>query len=146
MIQRSDSGVWWLHPAWVVGTSGLLIAAAAYALPESIYRQYWRTPKFFELASLEVTVACVAVFVFGALLGQAFMSRTKPQVRFDRPDEALPWRFVTRLFHVSFYLCLLGYALWIGLAVQRGMTFANVAEILAGEKGAMYDARFSYLP
>jgi oligosaccharide repeat unit polymerase len=41
---------------------------------------------------------------------------------------------------------VLGYAIWMGLAIQRGMTLSNVAEIVAGEKGAMYEARFSYLP
>ena len=81
MTSRVDSSIWWLHPACVVGTSGLLIGAAAYAIPESIYRNHWRTPKFFELSALEVTLACVAVFVFGAVLSQTFMSRTRPRVR-----------------------------------------------------------------
>jgi len=146
MTSRLDSSIWWLHPACVVGTSGVLIGAAAYAIPESIYRSHWRTPKFFELGALEVTLACVAVFVFGAVLSQAFISRTRPRVRVNGQDEAMPWRMIALLFQVSFYLCLLGYALWIGLAVERGMSLTNVVDILNGEKGAMYDARFTYLP
>jgi hypothetical protein len=58
----------------------------------------------------------------------------------------MPARFLEALFRASFYLCLLGYALWIVLAIQRGMTLSNVVDVLAGEKGAMYDARFTYLP
>ena len=146
MTCRLDSSIWWLHPACVVGTSGLLIGTAAYAIPESIYRSHWRTPKFFELGALEVTLACVAVFVFGAVLSQAFISRTRPRVRVDGRDEEMPRRMIALLFQVSFYLCLLGYALWIGLAVERGMSLTNVVDILHGEKGAMYDARFTYLP
>jgi hypothetical protein len=41
---------------------------------------------------------------------------------------------------------VLGYLLWVILAVQRGMTLQIVGEVLLGEKGAMYDARFTYLP
>ena len=146
MTSRVDSSIWWLHPACVVGTSGLLIGSAAYVIPESIYRNHWRTPKFFELSALEVTLACVAVFVFGAVLSQAFISRTRPRVQAHGRDEAMPWRMIALLFQVSFYLCLVGYALWIGLAVERGMSLTNVVDILKGEKGAMYDARFTYLP
>ena len=40
------------------------------------------------------------------------------------------------LFRLSFYLCLLGYLLWVILAVQRGMTLQIVGEVLLGEKGA----------
>src|SRR5258706_3951956 len=147
MTGRLDSGIWWLHPAFVFGTAGVVIAIAAYVIPESTYRAYWRMPKFFDLRALEITFACVAVFIFGALLGTAFMSRVKPagQAATDLSDR-IPWRFVGTLFRISFYLCVLGYSIWMGLAIQRGMTLSNVAEILAGEKGAMYDARFTYLP
>jgi oligosaccharide repeat unit polymerase len=146
MTSRPDSSIWWLHPACVVATSGVLIGTAAYAIPESIYRNHWRTPKFFELGALEATLACAAVFVFGAVLSQAFVARMRPRVRVHGQDEAIPWRMIALLFQVSFYLCLLGYALWIGLAVERGMSLTNVVDILSGEKGAMYDARFTYLP
>ncbi len=147
MTRRLDSGIWWLHPAFVFGTAGVVIAIAAYVIPESTYRAYWRMPKFFDLRALEITFACVAVFIFGALLGTAFMSRVKPagQAATDLSDR-IPWRFVGTLFRISFYLCVLGYAIWIGLAIQRGMTLSNVAGIVAGEKGAMYEARFNYLP
>ena len=146
MTHRPDSGTWWLHPGSVFGISGLLIASAAYFISESSYRNYWRTPKFFDLSALETTLACVAVFVFGALLGQALISRSRRDGSPGATDQAIPWPLITILFQVSFYLCLVGYALWMGLAIQRGMTLTNVVEILVGEKGAMYDARFSYLP
>jgi len=58
----------------------------------------------------------------------------------------LTWKAIGKLFRASFYLCLLGYALWIALAVQRGMTPSVVLGVLSGEKGAIYDARFIYLP
>src|ERR1700692_2741582 len=74
MTRRPDSGTWWLHPGSVFGIAGLLIAIAAYFISESNYRSYWRTPKFFDLSALEITLACVAVFVFGAFLGQTLIS------------------------------------------------------------------------
>src|SRR5262249_25904162 len=97
------------------------------------------------LSSLGITLFCVAVFVFGVVLGTAVISRVKTPAAPD-PGNGIPYRMIEILFGVSFYLCLIGYALWMGLAIQRGMTLSNVAEVLAGEKGAMYDARFTYLP
>src|SRR5258706_444106 len=109
MTRRIDSGIWWLHPAFVFGTAGVVIAIAAYVIPESTYRAYWRMPKFFDLRALEITFACVAVFIFGALLGTAFMSRIKPAHL--KPVEAttdlserIPWRLLGIAFRISFYL------------------------------------------
>jgi oligosaccharide repeat unit polymerase len=146
LINQRAPGIWWLSPAFVVATAGIFISVAAYAIPDSTYRQYWRMPKFFDLKGLEVTLACVAVFVFGALLSKVFMSRVGRTRAAVDPAACVPWHLVRLLFRISFYLCLLGYALWIGLAIQRGMTLSNALEVVAGEKGAMYDARFTYLP
>jgi hypothetical protein len=61
-------------------------------------------------------------------------------------EEQLPVHVLQKLFSASFYLCLIGYCLWAGLAVSRGMTLSTVIGVVTGEKGAMYDARFTYLP
>ena len=145
VTREFDSGIWWLHPGVVFGSAGVFLAFAAYLIPEATYRDFWRTPKFFDQGALGVTLACVAVFAFGAFLGQAFLSRSVPR-RDAAAAEAQPWGLLAKLFQVSFYLCLLGYALWIGLAIQRGMTIGTALDIVLGEKGAMYDARFTYLP
>jgi len=144
VTHRSDSGIWWLHPGCVFGVSGLLIAIAAYVIPESIYKNYWRTPKFFDLTALEVSVACVAVFVFGTILSTHYVARL-PWPASKSISEKIDWGVMTFFFRASFWLCLLGYAFWIGFAIQRGMTLSALLDVLAAEKGAMYDARYSYL-
>jgi len=144
-MTRHSRAIWWLSPAFVFGAAGVFIGLAAYAIPESAYRTYWRMPKFFGQDALVVTLACAGVFAFGAFLAAAWLRRSTLATARGRGEE-LPWRLIWALFHVSFYLCLLGYVLWMGLAIQRGMTLTNVAEVMGGEKGAMYDARFTYLP
>ena len=56
------------------------------------------------------------------------------------------WDLVAKLFGISVWLAVIGYAIWIALAIQRGMTLTSLLGVVTGEKGAMYDARFTYLP
>jgi oligosaccharide repeat unit polymerase len=143
---RNHSNIWWLNPAALFGIAGAVIAVCAYAISEATYRTYWRTPKFFDLSALWISLGCCAVFAFGSALSTWFLSRT---ARLEQePDwmETIPWNTMHTLFRLSFYLCVLGYLVWVILAVQRGMTLQIVGEVLLGEKGAMYDARFTYLP
>jgi oligosaccharide repeat unit polymerase len=100
-------------------------------------------PKFFDGGTFETTLFCVAVFVFGSIVGGRLNGGRE---RSGRWDEAISWDAMLFLFHLSFWLCTLGYVFWIGLAIQRGITPDVVLGILTGEKGAMYDARFTYLP
>ncbi len=138
--------IWWLHPAFLVGTFSVVLGAAAYLYEESSYRANWRTPKFFDFQALLITLACAAVFAIGSGLSSrliGLMPRTQAS------SEGPGWEhraFLEKLFSLSFWLCVIGYGLWIGLAIQRGMTFGVLVGVLAGEKGAMYEARFTYLP
>ena len=142
-IRNPNQGIWWLHPAALFGLAGCVIGVAAYAIPEAAYRDNWRTPKFFGLPALEITLLCVAVFVFGTLLSSRYLAKFAPP-----PGEEVPmrWDLVEKLFRLSVWLAVLGYLIWIGLAIGRGMTWSVALGVLRGEKGAMYDARFTYLP
>jgi hypothetical protein len=144
MRQRA-AGIWWLHPAFVFAAAGVVISIAAYIISESTYRAYWRTPKFFDEGALRITLSCVIVFVFGSICGSRLVSSAF-RVRRAQTQEELPWGLMWILFRTSFYLCLLGYGLWAALAIGRGITMSVVWGILTGEKGAMYEARFVYLP
>jgi hypothetical protein len=143
MNQSTRSSIWWLHPACVFGFAGVGISIAAYALPESTYRIYWRMPKYFDGATFEITLFCVAVFVFGTMVGARLNAGRAASGRWD---EGISWKAMLFLFRLSFWLCTLGYVFWAGLAIQRGITPDVVMGILTGEKGAMYDARYTYLP
>src|SRR6202047_4965011 len=102
MIRQAPS-VRWLHPAFPFGTAGLLIGVLAYLIPESMYRTYWRTPKFFGLDGLEVTLAAVAVFTFGTILGVRFIRRLLGVRRGSDPEDGgsqqmLPWKAIGKPF------------------------------------------------
>ena len=145
MTRSTQSGIWWLHPAFVFSAAGVGISMAAYAIPDSTYRIYWRMPKFFDASSFEITLLCAVVFVFGSFLGTRFASNCTRRLR-QRPRAPVSAHSLLVLFQLSFWLCMLGYALWAGLALYRGITAEAVIGILTGEKGAMYDARFTFFP
>jgi len=145
MVNQRNPGIWWLHPSAVFSVAGIGIGLAAYMVPENMYRTYWRTPKFFEGTALDLTLFCVAAFVFGSFCGSKLQI---DHIRQQTSDWAsnIPWKLVFWLFRLSFYLCVFGYLIWAALAIERGMTLAVITGVLTGEKGAMYDARFTYLP
>lgn len=145
MTRPRTSRIWWLHPVFVFATAGTSIGIAAYAIPESVYRQYWRTPKFFGLPALEITLGCVAVFVLGVLLSSGYFRRAALPPVAAGPAKLSP-KVMMVLFRLSFYLCLIGYVIWTGLAIYRGMRWQDVIDVAQGKEGAMYEARFVYLP
>ena len=144
-MNESGRGIWWLHPAALVGAAGSVISVSAYIIPDSTYREYWRMPKFFDPQGLWVTLACCGIFAFAVLLSSRSLSRFSQ--RAARPDllNTIPWSLMTRLFGVSFYLSLIGYTFWTVLAIQRGMTVQSAWDVLMGAKGAMFEARYNYL-
>jgi hypothetical protein len=146
MSDGQISGIWWLHPAAIFGIAGTGIGAAAYLLPEETYRTYWRTPKFFDGQALEVTLLCVAVFVFGSVCGGWLAKGRAVRPGGDDGLARTPQDVLYVLFRASFWFCLLGYVLWTTLAIRRGITTGDVLGVLTGEKGAIYEVRYTYLP
>ena len=47
-MKQTTAAIWWLNPATIFAAAGLIIGIAAYAIPEALYRTYWRMPKFFD--------------------------------------------------------------------------------------------------
>src|SRR5260370_19838296 len=102
---RSSREIWWLSPAFIVCAAGAFIGFAAYAIPDSTYRIYWRVPKFFALDALAVTLACAGVFALGTFLATAWLLRSKPGAADLGLGDELPLNLIWILFRVSFYLC-----------------------------------------
>ncbi len=145
MRSGSATGIWWLHPAAVFTAAGVGVSIAAWYIPETTYRQYWRTPKFFDAYAFQAALACVAVFGLGSLLGARLAAR-RPGPRPEGLGGGGMHDLLGRLFRLSFRLCLAGYAFWTFLAIRRGITPDLVMDMLTGAKGAMYEARYTYLP
>ena len=144
-MKASQARVWWLHPAPMFGGCGVLIGIAAYVFSEQTYHVAWRTPKFFDLSALWVTLACVVVFVLGSVVSSILSARVSPIATAETKDR-LPAGILSKLFAISFWLSVFGYCIWTGLAISRGMGIQDVIGVISGEKGAMYDARYTYLP
>ncbi len=136
--------LWWLNPAWIVAVMGTLLVFAAYIVPESMYRTYWKTPKFFDGHAARTTLACALIFALGAAVGGFRRRRAANPVTLDWKEQ-LPWKLIQRVFTASFYLCLFGYVAWAAVAVSRGANMTLVMGVLHGDKGASYVMKEVYL-
>jgi oligosaccharide repeat unit polymerase len=147
----SPRSVWWLNPAVVFTLACAAIALPAYLLSPAVYERYWRTSKHFNLDSLLLTFACAGVFSVGSIAGSsAGQVRTRiagggVAVEKNRWAERIPWKSVSHLFQAAFWLCLLGYAIWIGTAISRGASIGFLRQVLAGDKGALFIFQHDYL-
>jgi hypothetical protein len=143
MISSSRT-LWWLNPAMVFSLACAGIALPAYLLPGRVYEQYWRTGKHFDAEALLLTLACAAVFSLGSFVGDSGMAGFGPPQK-SNWSELTPWRSVRHLFQTSFYLCLFGYAVWIGAAISRGASLSFLLEVISGSKGALFTFQHDYL-
>lgn len=127
--------IWWLHPVWTSVLLALIVSGAAYALPDTVYRYFWRTPKYFGEWPLLLCAVFVAIHAAGCYVGGL---RTRPADPVDRQEWTgqLPWDLIRTAFLWCFWLALAGYAVWGAAAVSRGANMGVVVGILSGDKGA----------
>jgi len=127
-----EEQVWWLHPiAIFVGLNGLTGVAAMLADPD-VYLKMWRTPKYFGGYAMVLTAAILIAFSAGV-----WLARSK-QSGYSSTTE---WRGVVSLsqtlmlFNVSFWICVMGYAFWVGIGLSRGLGMAALrAVFVRGEE------------
>jgi hypothetical protein len=140
---RRQREIWWLNPLWVAGISCSVISVCSYLLPESLYRSFWRTPKFFGLEQLGICLAFTAVFVLGA----AATSKGRREHAYDGRAwvDQVPWKSAERLFWFCFVSAVVGYVAWAVAAIERGASLALALDVLRGEPGAVYEMKEVYL-
>src|SRR5258708_1743665 len=136
--------LWWLNPAYVAGIMGALLALAAFLIPESMYRTYWFTPKYFDATALRMVLACVGMFTCGALAG-GFRRLYGGQPPGNEWGGHVPWSFFHRVFYACFYPSLFGYLSWDAAAISRGATLELALGVLHGDKGASIVMKEVYL-
>lgn len=139
------TGAWWFHPALALGCPAIVVAIAAYTTPPETYDFYWKTGKFFDSHALFAVLACIAMFGFGAVVGQARRQRTGDAVFVDAWQTRIPWDLVRKIFHLAFFLCLIGYGVWAAVAVKNGISPRLVLDAITGQGGAVYVLRDEYL-
>jgi oligosaccharide repeat unit polymerase len=120
---------WWLHPiAIFIGLNGLT-GAAAFLADSKIYMELWRTPKYFTEFTALVTVGVIILFSVGARLGTG--GHTNYSSEFEWRGAVSFTRALT-LFKLSFWLCMMAYAVWIALGVSRGLSIGVLKQIFTG--------------
>jgi oligosaccharide repeat unit polymerase len=135
--------IWWLHPAWTVcGFTGLIVVVA-HVLSAQAYFQNWNTPKYLNEDSFALSLLCLALFAAGSFLAGLKPRGWRPQPAGTESPVAL--ETVRRLFYLSYFLTIFGYAVWAGLAVSRGLNVDVIMAVLKGETGAAYNIRGQYL-
>lgn len=140
----SPRTVWWLNPATVFTLACAAIALPAYLLPPGVYEEYWRTGKHFDLEALLLTMACAAAFSLGSIIGDSAKVSSVRRTG-EGWTELMPWTSVRHLFQTSFYLCIVGYTVWIGAAIGRGASVSLLLDVISGSKGALYIFQHDYL-
>ena len=141
MSKATTQQVWWLNPAWVSGLMGILVSAAAYLTPESMYMAQWRSPKYFDSGFLALCLAMTMLFAFGAA-ASIVLGKSTTEVNWKRD---LPWEWMTRVFWLCVALSVAGYVVWAGVAVARGASLGLAMGVLRGEKGAADAMKEVYL-
>ena len=126
--------VWWLHPAWLVALMGVVLIPASYLIPDWMYREYWRMPKHIDGNVTAICLFCVAAFAVGAFAGSTQPHKPAAEKRYAW-THGLPWPLLLQVFNVSFYLTLIGYVVWAGSALMRGLTPSLILGVLHGDKG-----------
>ena len=142
---RPFQQIWWLNPAWIGGILGAGISVATILVPESMYRNYWRTPFFFGYWDLLVCLASTALFVTGAVAGNLGLRRTRAQHDASAWTDRIPWALAERVFQFSFWGTLLGYLVWGGAAAARGASLNLAIGVLTGDKGASELMKSEYM-
>ena len=140
-MESRARGIWWLHPGWLVATMGALVITSAWLISDGTFRHDWRTPKYFDAASLAICCAAVAAFAIGAFTGALNGSRSDECA----PSNDLPWEWMERAFSFCFWSTVAGYLAWGAAAAARGASLSLVLGVLKGEKGASYVMKETYL-
>jgi hypothetical protein len=104
----------------------------AVAISDSVYERAWRTPKGLD-GRITVLFLVVVVFLVAGTVVVAMAERS----RVARPGSSWPAldgatvEVLKRVYPVLIVLALVGYGIWIGSGIARGLRFQDVQDVLA---------------
>lgn len=125
-------GVWWLSPPGAVVLVTLPSVLWAHQLPWDLYLTAWRTPKWLDDGSLWLILAALAAFTLPAALMRISGGRSRVDGSWPGLTPAGRVRLRTAATTL-FWVTMLGYAVFIGAAVARGLRPSTVADTVASQ-------------
>lgn len=125
---------WWAHPAWALvaltGGTGLV----AVLLPDATYQEQWHTSKYLDANMTQVLAllftVCLLALVIAALPTTGARATT---ITFTTRQLA----YLRSAGRILLALSLMGYALWVGIAVLNGVGFGDLEAVLERSSGAI---------
>jgi hypothetical protein len=136
--------VWRLNPAVAFSVPAVIVGLTAYCTDTSGYQNFWRTPKYFDLSSFGLLLTVVIIFVLGCVIGAA----RRGEGGHDSSTNwtlGIRWQSVRPLFRLSFVLTLMAYGIWFAVAVQHGLRFGLIYDLIRGTSGETHYLHEEYL-
>jgi oligosaccharide repeat unit polymerase len=124
--------IWWLHPAWLFALIIGSTMALAISQTDQNYLLY-DTPKYLNKYHGLLAVGSIVAFT----IGSRFASVTG-RIPFPIGKESLPW--LKLCFYVLSGLSLLGYLIWLAVAIKNGFSLGLLREVLLGD-----DAKLAFV-
>jgi hypothetical protein len=141
---KTNFTVWWLNPLAVFAAVSVVLGAAAFLIPETIYQDLWFTPKFLDSRGLVAVLTAVAAFTAGAALPamrlHGWLGSQNPN-----PEPELSAQTVLKLYRAAVALALAGYGTWAAVAISRGLNLSVLADVVDGKPLVLYGIRLHYL-
>jgi oligosaccharide repeat unit polymerase len=128
--------VWWLRPAPALLAFVLPTAFGAFLIPAQDYLINWGTLKYFDAPALFSVMAAILVMSVPAfIVGRAARQSTPGSVWTGqlKPSEQ---RFAMAAFKWLLGLTILGYAIWVFLALSRGVSVAELRALFSDQTSA----------
>jgi hypothetical protein len=113
-------GIWWLSPAGAAAMIAIPTLIAADRVPDSAYRQHWRTPKILDHSHAHLFAAGILVFLAGAMW-PLLNRRPAPTDEWMPMSDELRARLV-RVARWLYRITMVGYLTFALQGLRHGIT------------------------
>lgn len=123
--------VWWLRPEWFVLVFVIPTAVGALTIPAGDYILNWGTPKYFNATALFSIIAAALLFIVPAVVVRRVSARPVARNLWVSELQPRELRFALTAYRVMFVLTVAGYAIWMFLAVSRGVSVDELKSLFS---------------
>jgi hypothetical protein len=132
-VHGQVGGVWWANPLSPILLVVLPAVLITWAVPESVFFQQWRTPKYFGFPGMFRCVIGGVLLCIGALV--ATRGRLGLAAREQWPALSnVATSTLATAFRWTFRLTVLAYMLWTAIAIQRGLRLTTLVDAVQSQE------------